>query len=65
MRVERAEELVTVGIPRPAVVERDPRERRELGREPQGELGGTLVRLAGAGEGLDIDQARRGHGRAR
>ena len=65
VRVERAEELVTVGIPRPAVVERDPRERRELGREPQGELGGTLVRLAGAGEGLDIDQARRGHGRAR
>ena len=32
-RVERAEELGAVGIPRPAIVERDPRERRELGRE--------------------------------
>ena len=30
--VERAEELGAVGVPRPAVVERDPRERRELRR---------------------------------
>ena len=61
-RVERAEELGAVGIPRPAVVERDPRERRELGRKPRRDVGGALVRLAGAGEGGDVDEAGRAHG---
>ena len=61
-RIERAEELGAVGIPRPPVVERDPGERGELGREPRRDVGGPQVRLAGAGEGGDVDETRRAHG---
>ena len=48
VRVERAEQLGPVRIPRPAVVERDPGQRRQLRREPPGEARGALVRLPGA-----------------
>ena len=62
VRVERAEELGPVGIPGPAVVERDPRERRELGRKPQRELGGPLVGLPCAGKRRDVHDPSRAHG---
>ena len=62
VRVERAEELVTVRVPGPPVVERDVRERRELGGESQRELGGTLLRLTRARERRDVHHPRRAHG---
>jgi hypothetical protein len=65
VRVERAEQLVAVGIPRPAVVERDPCKRRELRWEPQGELGGSLVRFLRARERGEVDESGRAHGRPR
>ena len=61
-RVERAKELGAVGIPGPAIVERDPGERRELGRKPRRDVGGPQVCLASAGEGGDVDETRRAHG---
>ena len=51
-----------VRVPRPAVVERDPRERRELRRQPPRELGGALVRLPRARERCDVDDPGRAHG---
>ena len=65
VRVERAEQLVPVGSPRPAVVERDPCERRELLGEPQGELGGSLVRFPRARERGEVDESGRAHDRPR
>ena len=48
-----------VRVPGPAVVERDPRERRELRRKPPRELGGALVRPPRApGQGRDIHDPR-------
>ena len=62
VRVERAEELRPVRVPRPAVVERDPRERRELRRQPPCELGGALVRLLRSRQRRDVHDPRRAHG---
>ncbi len=63
VRVERAEELVAVGIPAPAVVERDPGERRELRRQPERELGGSLVRLPRPRQGREVNESGRAHSR--
>ncbi len=62
VRVEGAEELRSVRVPRPAVVERDSRERRELRRQPPRELGGALVRLLRSRHGRDVHDPRRAHG---
>jgi hypothetical protein len=65
VRIERAEKLVPVRVPGPAVVERDPCERRELGGQPQRELRGALVRFPRPGEGREVDESGRAHGRPR
>ena len=65
VRVERAEQLLPVGIPRPAVVERDPCERHQLIGKTQGELGGSLVRFPRARERREVDESGRAHDRAR
>ena len=65
MRVERPEQLRPVRVPRPAVVERDPGQRRQLRGEPPGEPRGALVRLAGARQGCDVDDPCGAHGRPR
>jgi hypothetical protein len=62
--VERAEERRAVRIPGPAVVERDPRERRELGRQSPGELRGPLVGFPRARERRDIHDPGGAHGRS-
>ena len=62
VRVERAEELGPVRIPRPAVVEGDAGERRQLRRQAPREAGGALVGLPGSRERGDVDQAGRAHG---
>ena len=59
----RDEELVAVGIPAPAVVERDPGERRELRRQPERELGGSLVRLPRPRQGREVNESGRAHSR--
>jgi hypothetical protein len=61
VRVERAEQRGPVGVPRPAVVERDPGERRQLGRQPPGELGSAFVRLPRPGQCRDVHDPRRAH----
>ena len=63
MRVERAEQLRPSGLPRPAVVEGDPREGHELIRERGGKPRGALARLARAGKRADVDVSVSGHGR--
>ncbi len=62
VRVERAEELGPVRIPRPAVVERDAGERRQLRRQAPREAGGALVGLPCSRERGDVDHAGRAHG---
>ncbi len=62
VRVERAEERGPIRIPRPAIVERDPGERRQLGGQAPRELCRALVRLARAGQRRDVDHAGRAHG---
>ena len=62
VRVERAEERGPVRIPRPAIVERYPGERRQLGGQAPRELCRALVRLARAGQRGDVDHAGRAHG---